>query len=279
MLHIVTDSTSDLTPAEAERLGVTVVPLTVRFGEEQFRDGLDLDADAFYARLARGGPTPTTSQPSPEAFAAVYRRLLQGPDDRVLSVHIAAKLSGTLQSASLAAQALEGRVRIVDSGSVSMPIQFLARAALRDREGGADLDTVVRNTEARRQRLGVYVLLDTLTYLHRGGRIGAAQAFLGGVLNVKPLVRVVDGEVHPQARVRNRRQGIDRMLALLAEAGPLEALGAMHCGAPELLDEVHPRLVAAYPELELSTGQVGPVVGTYAGPRALGVAFLRAERA
>ena len=152
MLHIVTDSTSDLTPAEAEQLGVTVVPLTVRFGEEQFRDGLDLDADAFYARLARGGPTPTTSQPPPEAFAEVYRRLLQGPDDRVLSVHIAAKLSGTLQSASLAAQELEGRVRLVDSGSVSMAIQFLLRAALRDVEGGADLDTVVRNTEARRRR-------------------------------------------------------------------------------------------------------------------------------
>jgi DegV family protein with EDD domain len=277
VLHIVTDSTSDLPPAEAEGLGVTVVPLTVRFGDEQFRDGVDLDAEGFYVRLARGGVTPTTSQPSPEAFAEVYRRLLRRPEERVLSVHISARLSGTLQSATLAARELEGRVSVVDSGSVSMGIQFLIRAALRDRDGGADADTVVRNTEARRRRLEVYVLLDTLTYLHRGGRIGAAQAFLGSVLNVKPLVRV-DGEVRPQARVRNRRQGIDRMLALLTEAGSLEAMGAMHSGAPELLDEVRPRLVAAHPELELHTGQVGPVVGTYAGPRALGVACLRAER-
>ncbi len=276
MLHIVTDSTSDLLPDEAAPLGVTVVPLTVRFGDEQFRDGVDLDADGFYSRLARGGTSPTTSQPSPEAFASVYRELLQGPDDQVLSIHISEKLSGTLQSATLAAREHEGRVTVVDSGSVSMGIQFLVRGALRDRAAGADVDTVVRNAEARRERVVVYVLLDTLTYLHRGGRIGAAQAFLGGVLSVKPLLRVAAGEVHPQARVRNRRQGIDRMLALLAEAGPLEAVGTMHSGAPELLAEVRPRLVAAYPELDLGSGEIGPVVGTYAGPRALGVACLRA---
>ncbi|TMD00965.1 MAG: DegV family protein [Chloroflexi bacterium] len=276
VLHIVTDSTSDILPSEAAALGVRVVPLTVRFGEEQFRDGVDLDADAFYARLARGGISPTTSQPSPEDFAAVYRELLREPGDRVLSIHISQKLSGTLQSATLAAQELEGRVSAVDSGSVSMGIQFLVRAALRDLAAGADVDTVVRNTEARRSRLVVYVLLDTLTYLHRGGRIGAAQAFLGGVLNVKPLLRIAGGVVHPQARVRNRRQGIDRMLALLAEAGPLEAVGTMHSGAPRLLEEVRPRLTAAYPELELGTGQIGPVVGTYAGPGAIGAACLRA---
>jgi DegV family protein with EDD domain len=279
VLHLVTDSTSDLLPGDAERLGVTVVPLTVRFAEEQFRDGIDLDADSFYARLSRGGTTPTTSQPSPEAFAEVFRRLLRGPGDRVLSMHISSKLSGTLQSAALAGADLEGRVTTVDSGTVSMGIQLLLRAALRDLENGADVATVVRNTETRRGRLSVYVLLDTLTYLHRGGRIGAAQAFLGGVLNVRPLLRIVEGEVHPQARVRNRRQGIERMLALLAEAGPLESVGVMHSGAPELLDEVRPRLLGAYPELEVRTGQIGPVVGTYAGPRALGVACLRAERA
>ncbi len=276
MLHIVTDSTSDLTAAEAAPLGVTVVPLTVRFGDEQFRDGVDLDAAAFYARLARGGTSPTTSQPSPEAFASVYRELLQDPADRVLSIHISQRLSGTLQSATLAAQEHEGRVHIVDSGSVSMGIQFLVRAAARDLRAGVDADTAVRNTEARQSRVVVYVLLDTLTYLHRGGRIGAAQAFLGGVLSVKPLLRISEGVVHPQARVRNRRQGIDRMLALLTEAGPLEAVGSMHSGAPELLDEVRPRLESAYPELDLGTGQIGPVVGTYAGPRAVGVACLRA---
>lgn len=275
VLHIVTDSTSDILPSEAERIGVRVVPLTVRFGEQQFRDGVDLGSADFYARLARGG-TPTTSQPAPEAFAAVYRELLAGEGDRVLSIHISQRLSGTLQSATIAAQEHPGRVAVVDSGSVSMGIQFLVRAALRDRAAGVDADTTVRNTEARQARVMVYVLLDTLTYLHRGGRIGAAQAFLGGVLSVKPLLRISAGEVHPQARVRNRRQGIDRMLALLAGAGPLEAVGTMHSGAPALLDEVRPRLAAAWPELDLATGEIGPVVGTYAGPGALGVACLRA---
>jgi DegV family protein with EDD domain len=276
VLHIVTDSTSDLLPEEAARLGVSVVPLHVRFGEEQFRDGIDLDADRFYARLARGGTTPATSQPSPEDFASVYRHLLQGPDDRILSVHLSSKLSGTFQSATSAAGEQDGRVSVVDSGSISMGIQFLVRAALRDLDSGADADTVVRNTQARSGRLVVYVLLDTLTYLHRGGRIGAAQAFLGGVLSFKPLIGVLDGEVHPQARVRSRRQGLDRMLALLAAAGPLEAVGTMHSAAPELVDELRPRLVDAYPELHLGTGQLGPVVGTYAGPKAIGVAGMRA---
>jgi DegV family protein with EDD domain len=276
VLHIVTDSTSDLLPAEAAQLGVSVVPLHVRFGEEQFRDGIDLDADRFYARLTQGGATPATSQPSPEDFAVVYRRLLQGPDDRILSVHLSSKLSGTFQSAMSAAAEQDGRVSVVDSGSISMGIQFLVRAALRDLESGIDADTVVHNTEARSARLVVYVLLDTLTYLHRGGRIGAAQAFLGGVLSFKPLIGVLDGEVHPQARVRSRRQGLDRMLALLAAAGPLEAVGTMHSAAPELVDEVRPRLVDAYPELRLASGQLGPVVGTYAGPKAIGVAGMRA---
>jgi DegV family protein with EDD domain len=276
VLHIVTDSTSDLLPEEAARLGVSVVPLYVRFGEEQFRDGIDLDADRFYGRLAQGGATPATSQPSPEDFASVYRRLLQGSDDRILSVHLSSKLSGTFQSAMSAAAEQDGRVSVVDSGSISMGIQFLIRSALRDLDSGADADTVVRNTQARSARLVVYVLLDTLTYLHRGGRIGAAQAFLGGVLSFKPLIGVLDGEVHPQARVRSRRQGLDRMLALLAAAGPLEAVGTMHSAAPELVDELRPRLVDAYPELKLGTGQLGPVVGTYAGPKAIGVAGMRA---
>lgn len=276
MIHVVTDSTSDLTPEAARHLGVTVVPLTVRFGEEELRDGVDLDADGFYARLADDPRPPTTSQPSPEAFAAVYRELLRDPDAAVVSVHISAKLSGTVQSATLAAGDYPGRVYVVDSGSVSVGIQFLVRAAVRDLALGADLDAVVTLAQERRRRVVTYVLLDTLTYLQRGGRIGRAAAFLGGVLNVKPLLRVEDGEVHPEARVRNRAQGMARLYELVAAAGPLEALGTMHGGAPELLEEMRRGLGLRYPGLDLVTGQLGPVVGTYAGPKAIGVALLRA---
>lgn len=276
MIHIVTDSTSDLTPQQAAKLGVTVVPLTVLFGDEQFRDGIDMTADNFYRRLSRGGITPTTSQPSPEAFATAYRDVLAGEDDSVVSLHIAQKFSGTVQSAHLAAEDFDGRVQVVDSGTVSLGLQFLVRSALRDRTLGCDAATIVSNTRARIPRIGIYVLLDTLTYLHRGGRIGRAQAFLGGVLSVKPLLRVVDGEAHPQARVRSRKQGIERMLELVTAAGPLEAVGTMHTDTPEALEDVRRRLDAAYPELDLITGQLGAVVGTYAGPQAIGVAFMRA---
>lgn len=277
MIHLVTDSTSDLTVDQAAALGVAVVPLTVRFGEECLLDGVDLDADAFYARLPTSTVHPTTSQPSPEQFADVYRGLLRDPADQVISLHLSPKWSGTMQSATLAAQDCDGRVHVVDSGTISAGIQFLLRAAARDIAGGADVDTVVRNIEERRTRVVIYILMDTLTYLQRGGRIGRAQAFLGGVLNLKPILRIVDGEVHPHARVRSRQQGLAKMLEVLAGEGPLEALATMHSGAPELLEAVDGRLTRAYPELDVTTGQLGPVVGVYAGPGSIGIAALRAH--
>lgn len=276
MIHLVTDSTSDLVGAEADRLGVTVVPLTVRFGEDCMRDGVDMTADQFYARLKTSPVHPTTSQPSPEQFAEVYRRRLGTPGDEVISLHLSPKWSGTMQSASLAAQEFDGRVRVVDSGTISAGIQFLLRAALRDIAGGADADTVVKNIEERRRRVVIYVLLDTLTYLHRGGRIGRAQAFVGGVLNLKPILRLVDGEAHPFARVRSRQQGLTRLLDSVRAEGPLEALATMHSGAPDLVEAVDRPMTQAFPELEITTGQLGPVVGVYAGPGGLGAALMRA---
>ena len=276
-IHVVTDSTSDLTQDAAAQLGVTVVPLLVRFDEETYRDGVDIDAATFYARLPAADPLPVTSQPSPSDFAAAYQRLLDGPDDRVVSIHLSSKWSGTLQSASLAAQEFGDRVATVDSLSISAGIQFLVRGALSDIEAGHDLDTVVHNAEARRERVCIYVMLDTLTYLHKGGRIGRARALLGGVLNVKPVLRLSDGEAHPQARVRNRRQGVGKLLELLAAEGPLETVATMTSGHAEYGDEATQRLQAAYPELEVHCGELGPVVGVYAGPGAIGLGGLRAH--
>lgn len=276
MIRIVTDSTSDILPEEAAALGIDVVPLTVRFGEEQFRDGIDLRPDAFYARLPNTPVQPSTSQPTPEAFAAVYRGHLEA-GDTVVSVHISSKLSGTLQSASLAAQEFPaGSVRTVDSASVSAGLQFLVRAALGDIVEGCTIDDVVSRMEARRLRVEVYVLLDTLTYLQRGGRIGRAQGFVGGILKVKPLLRVA-AEVHPEARVRSRHQGIARMLDIVRAQGDLDYLGAFHCGAPELLELVVPPLQETHPGLEVLRGELGAVVGTYSGPGGVGVAFLRSR--
>ncbi len=275
-VHIVTDSTSDISQAQAADIGITVVPLTLRFGDEAFSDGVDIDADTFYRRLPAANPLPVTSQPTPNDFTEAYRRLLAAPDDRVVSIHISSKWSGTVQSASLAAQDFEGRVAVVDSLSVSAGMQMLLRAALRDAAASADMDTIVRNTEVRRDRVFVYVMLDTLTYLQKGGRIGRAQALLGGVLNVKPILRLTGGEVQPQARARNRQQGIGKLLELVAAEGPLESVGMMTSGGGDPGGEARRRLHEAYPELELHEGVLGPVVGVYAGPGAIGMVGLRA---
>ncbi len=276
MIRIVTDSTSDILPEEAGRLGVDVVPLTVRFGDEEFRDGIDLSPDQFYKRLATTSVQPSTSQPTPEQFTQVYRRHLDA-GDTVVSVHIAAKFSGTIQSASLAAQGFpDGAIRVVDTTTVSAGMQFIVRGALDDARAGCDAAEVERRVLDRRNRVGVYVLLDTLAYLARGGRIGRAQSLVGGILNVKPLLCLRDGEVHPQARVRSRKQGIAKLIELAAAARPLEGLAVFHCGAPELLGLIEPQLRADHPGIELTAGQLGAVVGTYSGPGGVGVAFLRA---
>ena len=277
MLHLVTDSTSDLLADEAKALGVTVVPLTVRFGDEQFRDGVDIDGPTFYRRLTESPVTPTTSQPSPEQFGEVYRALLRSDGDEVVSVHIGAALSGTFQSAHLAAREFAaGRVHVVDSLTVSAGIQLLLRLAARDRDDGADAATIVRNLESARDRVTAFVLLDTLTYLQRGGRIGRAQAFVGSVLNVKPLLGIRLGEVEPVARVRSRQQGMAKMVELVRAQGPLQSVSMMHSAAAEPAGELRSRLTTMLPELDIALGQLGPVVGTYSGPGAIGAVVLRA---
>ncbi|MFN2450813.1 MAG: DegV family protein [Candidatus Dormibacteria bacterium] len=275
MLRVVTDSTSDLEPDKAAGLGVSVVPLTVRFGDEQFRDQLDLAGPEFYTRLLSSAVNPTTSQPAPAAFAEIYRDLLAAGAEGVVSIHIPPGLSGTLQSATLAAREVdEARVRAVDGGTVSIGLQFLVEAALRDIDAGCDLDEVVRNVESRRERVGLYVLFDTLTYLQRGGRIGRAKAFVGGILQTKPVLSV-RGEVAPVANVRTRQQGYNKLLELVGAEGDLEAVGVMSTDDPAQGEAVAARLAPLYPGLKIVQGGIGPVVGTYAGPGAVGVGYLR----
>lgn len=278
MIHLVTDSTSDIPAADAQALGVHVVPLIVRFGDEQFRDGVDIDADAFYAKLQHTGVHPTTSQPSPEVFAALYRSLLADPGDQVVGLHISGKLSGTLQSATLAAQEFDAnRIHLVDTESVSGGLQLLVRAALDDIKAGDNAETVAAKAIRRRDKVTILVLLDTLTYLHRGGRIGRAQAFVGGLLNVKPLVAVRDGEVVPLARPRNRTKGFDLIVESVQARAPLRSLAVFHAAAAESVVELEARLSAALSKVTAVLGRIGPVVGAYSGPGGLGVACLGAD--
>jgi DegV family protein with EDD domain len=274
-IHLVTDSTSDISPADAQTLGVSVVPLIVRFGTEEFHDGVDIDPDVFYTKLEHSSVQPKTSQPSPYAFARLFRTLLADPSDHVVGLHISSKLSGTLQSAQTAALDFDAaRLHLVDTLSVSGGLQLLVRAALDDIKAGADAETVVANTLNRRKRMTILFLLDTLTYLHRGGRIGRAQAFVGGLLNVKPLLTVTDGEVHPLARVRSRSKGIAMIVDEVRQRAPLRTLAAFHADAPESMRDVEAGVADAVPALTAIHGRIGPVVGAYSGPGCVGVACL-----
>jgi DegV family protein with EDD domain len=278
VIHLVTDSTSDISPSDAKALGVHVVPLIVRFGEEQYRDGVDIDADQFYAKLADAGVHPTTSQPSPDVFATLYRTLLADPDDHVVGLHISSKMSGTLQSATLAAQGFDpGRIHLVDTESVSGGLQLLVRAALDDIKAGDPPTVVAEKATRRRSKVTILVLLDTLTYLHRGGRIGRAQAFVGGLLNVKPLIGVRDGEVVPLARLRSRSKGIDMIVEHVRGCLPLRSLAEFHAAAAESMVDLESRLGAAVTNVTAVLGRIGPVVGAYSGPGGLGVACLGAD--
>ena len=255
-----------------------VVPLIVRFGDEQYRDGVDIDPDQFYARLQETDVHPTTSQPSPDVFATLYKTLLSDPQDQVVGLHISSKLSGTLQSASLAAREFDsGRIHLVDTESVSGGLQLLVRAALDDIRSGDTAAVVAEKATRRRGRVTIVVLLDTLTYLHRGGRIGRAQAFVGSLLNVKPLIAVRDGEVVPLARPRSRAKGIEMIVEQVRSCAPLRSLAEFHAAAAESMVDLEARVGAAVSNVTAVLGRIGPVVGAYSGPGGLGVACLGAD--
>jgi DegV family protein with EDD domain len=278
VIHLVTDSTSDISPSDAQALGVHVVPLIVRFGEEQFRDGIDIDPDQFYAKLQQFDVHPTTSQPSPDAFATLYKTLLANPDDQVVGLHISSKLSGTLQSATLAAKDFDpARVHLVDTESVSGGLQLLVRASLDDIQAGNTAAAVAAKATRRRSKVTILVLLDTLTYLHRGGRIGRAQAFLGSLLNVKPLIAIRDGEVVPVARPRSWSKGVEMIVDGVRGCAPLRGLAEFHAATAESMVDLKTRLSSVVSDVSPILGRIGPVVGAYSGPGGLGVACLGAD--
>ncbi len=271
---LVTDSTAYLPPELLERYSITVVPLYVRFGEEVFRDGVDITPEQFYARLRTSPVMPATSQPSAGDFLEAYRRLIEGGASAIVSIHISTKMSGTVPSALLAREQIpEVPIFIVDSLSTSMGLGFQVLEAARRLEAGQAVEEVVRAVEMLRERIRILFVVDTLEFLHRGGRIGGAQAFLGSLLNLKPLLAVRDGQVDAVERVRTKRRAVQRMLEILvSEVGdrPIRA-AVIQGGTPEeggnLGEEVRSRLNCQ----ELYIAELSPVIGTHAGPGTVGV--------
>jgi DegV family protein with EDD domain len=270
--RVVTDSTSDVPSDWRGRFGITVVPLTVQFGGESFQDGVDLTNEEFFDRLRRADHLPTTAAPSPGAFADVYRGL-SGQCEGVISIHISSTLSATAEAARLGAQSVDGfPVHVVDSRSLTMCVAFLCRVAAE----APSLEEALERVRERVPRQRVLALLDTLRYVEMGGRVNRAQAMVGSMLDLKPILAMADGEIKPADRVRTRARAVPRLLELLRRDLPVESLAVMHAQAAEEAERLREQLARELPDLEVETGQTGAVLGTHVGPGSLGLTYLRA---
>lgn len=272
-IGVVTDSTADL-PATSQSLGIAVVPLVVNWDGQTYRDKIDLTTTDFYRRLRTSKTMPTTGAPSAGVFEQTFREQLEA-NDAVVCVTLASGLSATYDIARTIADSLApDRIRVIESGSVSIGLGWLAELAARRAADGAALDAIAREVEARRSSVRVLALLDTLEYLKRGGRIGRAQALAGTLLNVKPIIAVRDGGVHPVERVRTRAAAVRRLVQLVRELAPLERVGVMHADAPVEADEVARLLEPHVPDISLDRGELTAVVGTHGGPGVIGVGVM-----
>jgi fatty acid kinase fatty acid binding subunit len=270
---VVVDSTADFPEAQQRYPNWRIVPLYVRFGTESFRDYVELGPDDFYARL-RGSPVmPTTSQPTPADFHAVYEELAEY--DRVYSLHIAGTLSGTVESARAASQEFGDRIRVVDTETASAAVAMLGLSIQRRLERGTTDEEVEALVERHRRDAQLIFTLDTLDYLARGGRIGRAAAWAGQLLKVKPILTIREGEVVPLKRVRGNRRAFEEFIAAFeagSSDGPNLRVAIVHADAPDRADALRELVRRTRPQaqLELVTS-LGPVVGTHAGPGTVGL--------
>jgi DegV family protein with EDD domain len=278
-VRIVTDSTADLPLKLAHDLGISVVPLSVIFGDEVFREGIDISHDLFYDKLIRGKELATTSAPSVGDFLEVYEPLLKEADE-IASIHISAKLSATCDNACQAAQILAdrgARIEVVDSQVVSLGLTFATLAAARVAREGGGIEQIKAAVESTVQRLHIYFMVDTLEYLRRGGRIGRGRAFLGAVLRVKPLLSLRGGEVHPEERVRTKAHAMERLFQIATSYPKVQELAIGYSTNPQDAHDFQRRLQAVLPHVNILVTRVGPVIGAHAGPGVLGLGVLEGE--
>ena len=278
-VKIVTDTLSDITSDLAAQLGITVVPLYVRFGEEVYRDRIDITSEDFYRRLVNEPKLPSTTQPTPNDFAEVYKKLAQATDE-ILVIVVSSKLSGTYQSAMQAKDYMKDkcRIEVVDSMTVAMGEGLIVVAAVNAVKNGASLDQAAEIVRKAHTRSHLIAYFDTLKYLAKGGRIGKAKEFLGSILSVKQILTVRDGEMAPLTRVRSMRAGLDYLYGVVAGyQNKIEGLAVEHTTNPKDADILVERLNSIYPKARILRSIISPVIGTYSGPNAMAVTILEAE--
>ncbi len=272
-VRVVTDSACDLPEALARQLGIEIVPLTIRFGDEELVDREEVSTSEFWRRLEESPVLPETSAPSAGAFEDTFRRLVSDGATGIVCINLSSKLSATMQAARVAAKAVadECPIEVIDSLHVSMGLGNLCLVAARRGAAGDSLETIVAEVLDRRGRTKLYGTLDTLEFLKKGGRVGNARAMLGSMLAIKPVLEVRDGVVEEAGKVRTRSKAL-RLLVDKVKEGPAENLAVLHGAAPDL-DELLDMLDPLVPRAEIVVGDIGPVIGTHAGPRVIGVTF------
>jgi len=278
-VRIVTDSVADLPPEVARGLEVTVIPLVLRFGAESYRDGIDLSPDQFYQKLKTSRAFPSTSVPPPEAFVEAYERLSEETDE-ILTIALSSRLSATYEVArqSIGQMKKKCRVELIDSRTATMAEGFIVIKAARAAQEGAGLDEVMTVAYQSIPRAGFLAAFDTLEYLRRGGRIGKAQAFLGSMLRINPLITLKDGLVEPAGRTRSRTRAIDRLYDFAAGYSHIEEMAVGNTACPEEAEALYERLGAIFPRERIYRSRMTPVIGAHTGPGLLLVAVLGDRR-
>ena len=278
MVKVVTDSCSDITPQLAQELGITVVPLYVQFGNETYRDNVDLSTEEFYHKLETSKIHPITSTATPADFAKIFTKLAEETKE-ILTITLSEKFSGTY-TAALQGKAMvnkDCRIEVIDSKAGAGAQMLLVISAAQMARAGADLDHIVGQVKKAIPRIHIRMSFDTLEYLRRGGRIGKAQAFLGSLLKVNPIVGIKDGATFPIARCRNRAQAMDFLVNFVKGFSRIAAVAIEDATTPDDLQTLAERLKDVVPPEGIHRSKVSPVVGTHVGPHVLAVAVLEAE--
>lgn len=276
-VRVVTDTACDLPDDIVNELGIGLVSLRIRFGSEEFVDRVELSTKEFWARCASFDGLPETSAPSPGQFKEAFERMAAEGATGVVCVNLSSKMSATIQAARQAASELEGQipVRVVDSLSVTLGQGLITIEAAKRAAAGGSIDEVAQAAEAAASRMTVLGVIDTLDNLKKGGRIGGAQAFLGTMLSIKPVIQVVDGVVEPESRQRTRGKALRYLADKVRAAGEISSMAAFNADSPDM-DSFLSMIEGIHPQGSILVGDVGPVIGTHAGPGAIGVAWMPA---
>jgi DegV family protein with EDD domain len=276
-VRVVTDSACDLSDELLAELGIGLVPLRIRFGAEELVDRTELSTKEFWSRCSSFSGLPETSAPSPGQFQTAFESMAAQGAEGVVCVNLSSKMSATIEAARQAARALDGSfpVRIVDSLSVTLGQGLVALEAAQRASAGGDLDEVAQAAEAVVGRMKLYGAIDTLENLKKGGRIGGARALLGSLLAIKPVIEVTDGAVEEESKQRTRGRSLRYLADKVLNAGPISRLAAFSADAGDM-DEFLAMLDGVHPTERMLLGDIGPVIGTHAGPGAIGVAWIPA---